>query len=212
VQLAAYHLGPAFGYYLPHPADLLIGLGREKEVEPIAAWLEEKGTLGDDALALALGARVRGLLAAATGDLDRAACELEAAVEHHRRVEVPFERARTLLVLGSVRRHAKRKRSAREALEEALAIFEELGAAPWVERTRAELSSIAGRPSATGELTPTEERVARLAAAGRTNREIAQTLFLSVRTIEAHLSHAYRKLGVRSRTELVLVLGPPPTA
>ena len=64
---------------------------------------------------------------------------------------------------------------------------------------------------ATGELTPTEERVARLAASGRTNREIAQTLFLSVRTVETHLSHAYRKLGVRSRTELAPVLEAPRT-
>jgi DNA-binding NarL/FixJ family response regulator len=96
-------------------------------------------------------------------------------------------------------------------LEAALGIFERLGAAPWVERARAELATIGGRPAATGRLTPTEERVARLAAAGQTNREIGETLFLSVRTVETHLSHTYHKLGVRSRTELALALEPAET-
>jgi len=105
-----------------------------------------------------------------------------------------------------VRRRAGRKRAARDALGEGLEIFERLGAALWAEKARAELSAIGGRTAATGELTPMETRVARLAAAGRTNREIAETLYLSVRTVETHLSHAYRKLDVRSRTELTLAL------
>jgi DNA-binding NarL/FixJ family response regulator len=127
-------------------------------------------------------------------------------VKHHERLPDPFELARTLLVQGTIRRRAKQKRPAREALDAALEIFERLGAIPWAESTRAELDAIGGRPAPTGELTPTEERVARLAAAGRTNREIAEALFLSVRTVEGHLSHAYHKLGVRSRTELATVI------
>jgi DNA-binding NarL/FixJ family response regulator len=110
-----------------------------------------------------------------------------------------------------IRRHAKQKRAAREALQEALAVFERLGARLWAERARAELSSIGGRPPVSGALTPMEQRVARLAAAGRTNREIGETLFLSVRTVETHLSHAYHKLGVRSRTELGFALDTSPT-
>jgi len=123
---------------------------------------------------------------------------------------MPFERGRTLLVLGSVHRRATRKRAAREALTEPLQVFEHLGAVLWADKARVELGSIGGRAATAGELTPMENRVAHLAAAGRTNREIAETLFLSVRTVETHLTHVYRKLGVRSRTELALALTDEP--
>jgi DNA-binding CsgD family transcriptional regulator len=112
-----------------------------------------------------------------------------------------FERARTLLCLGIVRRQAQQKRPARQALEEALAIFAELGARLWAEKARGELRRISGRRPAEVELTETERRVAELAARDRTNKEIAAELFMGVSTVEAHLSHVYRKLGVR-RAEL----------
>ena len=123
-------------------------------------------------------------------------------MKEHERFLDPFELGRTLLAVGGLRRRTKQKRPAREALERAGEIFERLGAVPWMMRVRTELSAIGGRPAATGDLTHTEERVARLAAAGRTNREIGASLFVSPRTVETHLSHVYRKLGVRSRTEL----------
>ena len=120
----------------------------------------------------------------------------------------PFERGRTLLCLGSARRQAKQKRLAREALEQALAIFEDLGARLWAEKARSELERISGRrPSE--ELTETEERVARLAAEGRMSKEIAAALFMSVHTVEAHLTHVYRKLGIRSRGQLANRLPKP---
>jgi DNA-binding NarL/FixJ family response regulator len=100
-----------------------------------------------------------------------------------------------------VRRQAKQKRLAREALEQALSIFEELGAPLWADKTRTELRRISGR-RAESELTESEQRVAALAAEGRSNKEIAAALFTSVRTVESHLSDIYRKLGVRSRGEL----------
>ena len=117
-------------------------------------------------------------------------------------MQYPLERARTLLALGSVHRQAKHKRLAREALDRALAIFEELGAPLWAEKARAELRRISGRRPASDELSETEQRVAALAAEGRSNKQIAAELYVSVRTVEAHLSHIYRKLGVRSRAEL----------
>jgi DNA-binding CsgD family transcriptional regulator len=72
---------------------------------------------------------------------------------------------------------------------------------------------VSGRPTATAELTRTEEQVARLAAAGRTNREIAEELFVTVRTAESHLSRIYHKLGIRGRTELAarFAASDPPT-
>ena len=197
---------PGLAMFVPDGAETLIRLGRLEDAEPLVAWLEERGRTLDRPRALATGARCRGLLLAAAGDLTGALASLEEAVRHHERLPDPFELARTLLVLGQVRRRAKQKRPAREALDAALEIFERLGATPWAESARAELAAIGGRPAPTGELTPTEERVARLAAAGRTNREVAESLFLSVRTVEGHLSHAYHKLGVRSRTELATVI------
>ena len=107
-----------------------------------------------------------------------------------------------------MRRQAQQKKAAREALEQALAIFEELGARLWAEKARAELRRISGRRDASDELTETERRVAELAAHGRTNKEIAAQLFMGVSTVEAHLSHVYRKLGVRSRTDLATRLLP----
>ena len=93
----------------------------------------------------------------------------------------------------------KRRREARATLEEALAVFERIGAALWAERARAELKRISGRAATPGALTPAEERVAALVAEGKTNREVAAALFLSDRTVEGHLSHIFGKLGIRHR-------------
>jgi DNA-binding NarL/FixJ family response regulator len=125
---------------------------------------------------------------------------------------MPFERARTLLVLGSTQRRALRKRAARESLQEALAVFEQLGAALWAERARKELWRIGGRAPSAGALTPAEQRVAELVAEGHTNREVATALFLTDRTVEGHLSRIYAKLGVRSRAELARRFAPRESA
>jgi DNA-binding CsgD family transcriptional regulator len=99
------------------------------------------------------------------------------------------------------RRRTRQKRAAREAIEAARAGFEELGAAGWAERAGRELGTIGGRVRIEG-LTPAERRVAELVARGRTNSEVAATLFLAERTVATHLTRVYAKLGVRSRTEL----------
>jgi DNA-binding CsgD family transcriptional regulator len=101
-----------------------------------------------------------------------------------------------------VLRRAKQKRAARDTLQQAREVFDGLGARLWTARADAALSRIGGRPSATGALTPTEHRVAELVAQGLTNAEVAATLFLSAKTVAAHLTHVYVKLGLRSRGEL----------
>ena len=176
-------------------------------VEPSAhgwpsAWPEPE-IHGARALAAAT-ARCRGLLAAGNGDLVSAEEALEEAADGYGTASIDYEVGRTLLVLGSVRRRRKLKRLAREALGLALDHFEGLGNESWAERATEELARISGRRPSEGHLTPVEHRVARLAAAGRTNREIADVLFMSVRTVEGHLSHIYAKLGIRSRIDLAL--------
>jgi len=114
----------------------------------------------------------------------------------------PFERARTLLALGTVQRQAQHKRAARETLERAGEIFERLGARLWSEKTRAELRRIGGRTASADRLSETERRIVELVVAGRRNREVAVELSLSPNTVAWNLSKVYRKLGVTSRTEL----------
>ena len=188
--------------FVPDEIEALIALGRLDEAEERLGWLEERGRALDRASALAAGWRCRGLLAAATNDGEGALGAFERALTQHARAPMPFERARTLLALGAAQRRAKRKRDARATLDEAVLVFEELGAALWAEKARAELGRIGGRAASHGELTPTERRVAELVAQGRTNKEVAGALFVSARTVEFHLSHVYRKLGLRSRAEL----------
>ena len=145
--------------------------------------------------------RSRGLIAAAEGDVDRAALLLQQAVAQHEAVGDPYGQARALLALGIVRRRARQKRAARDAILAALDGFERLGALTWIEKARRELGRIGGRSREEG-LTAAERRVAVLVAEGRTNREVAAALFLGERTVASHLTHIYAKLGVRSRTEL----------
>ena len=188
--------------FVPDEIEALIALGRLDEAEERLGWLDERGRALDRASALAAGLRCRGLLAAATNDGEGALEAFEQALAQHARVPMPFDRARTLLALGGALRRAKRKRDARATLDEAAQVFEKLGATLWARKARAELGRIGGRAASHGELTPTERRVAELVAEGRTNKEVAGTLFVSARTVEFHLSHVYRKLGLRSRAEL----------
>jgi DNA-binding CsgD family transcriptional regulator len=126
---------------------------------------------------------------------------LTTATQLHARTEQPFDAARTELVFGDVRRRAKQKRLAREALERAVHAFDHLGAPLWAEHARRSLARISGRSAPRG-LTPTERQVADLVVAGRTNREVAEALFMSVRTVESNLSRVYAKLGITSRRQL----------
>ena len=180
----------------------MAGLGDLDRAERLLRRFEGQGRATGRAWTLATAARCRGLLLAARGDVEGAVQALDQAIGHHQDLAMPFELGRTLLVMGQVQRRAKRKRAAKEHLERALEIFESLPAPPWADRARAELSRLGLRPPAPLALTATEERIAALAASGHTNRQVAQALFVSPKTVEANLARIYRKLGISSRAEL----------
>jgi DNA-binding CsgD family transcriptional regulator len=139
----------------------------------------------------------------------------EAVRRHSESPGRPFEQARTELLFGEHLRRERRRTEARTHLHTALRLFDELSAAPWSDRTRAELRAAgdvqatarATAPDPADRLTPQELQVVRLAAEGTSSREIAAQLFLSPRTVEYHLYKAYPKLGVTSRRELPAALG-----
>jgi ATP/maltotriose-dependent transcriptional regulator MalT len=182
--------------------EALVGVGRLDEAELIVPLLERRGSAPGGAWPRGLAARCRGLMLAARGDLSAAEEMLEHAVAAHRHLPVPMERARGLLLLGRVQHRRRKRLAARDTLEQALATFEDIGAALWAERTREEIDSIELPSKGPDGLTATEELIARLAASGRTNREVAASMHVSPKTVELHLGRAYRKLGIRSRAEL----------
>ena len=144
---------------------------------------------------------VEACLAAPSGEPERAA-DLLRGVDP---APAPFRRARELLLLGRILRQARRRSEARDALAAARASFEQLGAPTWAAQAEEELGRLGGRSPAGTTLTPSERRVAELVAEGMSNKEVAVRLVVTVRTVEAHLSKIYAKLGVRSRTELASV-------
>jgi DNA-binding CsgD family transcriptional regulator len=151
--------------------------------------------------------RVLGLLHAATGDRAAAEEAFATGLHHASRVDLPFGRAQLALSHGAVQRRAGQRRAAGKRLLEARKILVELGAVPYLERCDRELAACGLEPRRkTGHvqplLTPQELTVAHLVTQGATNREAAAELVLSVKAVEYHLSNIYRKLGIRSRTEL----------
>ena len=180
------------------------GLAREQLeiVQPFAA-------AGPTGVALrTLGLTVRGaaaleLLAAASEELDRSPALLE--------------RAKACLEFGAALRRAGQRGDSREPLRKALDLAGRCGAVPVADRAREELIAAGGRPRRTRingfeALTASELRVARRAARGRTNREIAQELFVTTKAVEKHLASAYRKLDIQGRNDLTGALGTAPAA
>ena len=198
---------PYLRWWRAEHVEALLEVGRIDEASALVdAWETMAEPLGRGRV-LAHALRCRGLIAASRGALSSAVELLERAAMQHAEVGDPFGRARALLALGAVRRRVRQKRTARAALDGALAEFVALGATSWAATARAELARIGGRERISG-LSPSEQRIALCVAEGLTNREIASALFLGERTVAGHLTRIYSKLGVRSRTELALRLHP----
>ncbi|MDX3848358.1 LuxR C-terminal-related transcriptional regulator [Streptomyces europaeiscabiei] len=202
---------------VPFAADLAeahVRAGNAARAAEVVSWLEERVRETGLASAEAAAARVRGLLAGTPQEAE--AC-FGAALKAHHRTTGPFDWARTLLCEAEVLRRYRRPGAARAPLASALACFERLGAVPWARRAASELAAAGGMSStarstaggmggALNQLTPQEFQVSRAIARGLNNTEAAASLFVSRKTVEAHLTRIYRKLRVRSRTDLTRLL------
>jgi len=205
-ELCDWRTNPAYAQTLSLQAQALAGLGRREEaLEVLGRELEAaegwgaSGTIGRVL-------RVRGEILREEGIAD-----LERAVELLETSPMQLELARALAALGSTLRHARKPTDAREPLRRALEIAEVCSAAGLAAHVRSELHATGARPrtsalSGPGALTPSERRVADLAAEGQTNKAIAQALFVTPKTVEVHLSNAYRKLDISGRRELAAAL------
>jgi DNA-binding CsgD family transcriptional regulator len=180
-------------------ADAALQVGALDEVETAIGHLRRQGAAGRPEAAIA-AARCQALLTAARGDTDTAVTQLRDIVERPG-LECPFEAARSQLALGQTYRRARQKGRSYQTLTAAANAFDELGVPRWAERARDEASRVGLRFS-TNDLTETERRIAELVGSGHSNQETAAELFISAKTVEANLTRIYRKLSVRSRTEL----------
>jgi len=192
--------------YEPDLVEALHAAGRDEEARMAAELLQLRAEHVRSPWGLATAARCRGLLAG-KGEFE---VEFQAALALHNRVPSRFELARTQLGYGERLRRLRRRTEAQEQLSAALSTFEQFAAQPWAIRARQELRAAGfltrpqrGRSSAE-KLTPQELRVALIVAEGASVREAAMQLFLSPKTIDAHLSRAYQKLGVHNRAQLAM--------
>jgi DNA-binding CsgD family transcriptional regulator len=190
--------------YLPDLVEALIRVGRPEDAAARAGTYCRAMATETNPAEDALSCRLRALVAERDED---ATSMFEAAIAAHRKAAGTFALARTQLLFGERLRRAGHRRGAREQLRAAARTFAEYRASPWRERAEAELAAtgLARRPmraAVSEELTPQELRVALLVADGLTNREAAEQMYLSVKTIEFHLGRVYQKYGVRSRMQL----------
>jgi DNA-binding CsgD family transcriptional regulator len=194
----------------PELVEALVESGELDEATRVASRLRELAERQAHPWGLATAQRCESLarLSAASYD-ERGAAGLDAAAAAYSERGLRFDQARSLLSLGRAQRRFKKWGVARRSLEHAASVFDAIGSPGWAEQARSELSRVgARRPVASGELTESEQRAAELAASGMSNKEIARELFVTVHTVEVHLSRAYAKLGVSSRRQLAARLTP----
>jgi DNA-binding CsgD family transcriptional regulator len=188
-----------------HLAEALLLLGETDEARVLAVEHLDLARAWGAAGPLARALRVHGIT---HGDEE----SLRQAVEASRGSGARLELALSLVELGAAERRGNRRTAARELLEEGVAVAHDCGARGLEDRALAELLATGARPrrapaSGRDALTPSELRVAEMAAGGQTNREVAQRLFVTQKTVEAHLARAFRKLGIESRAQLPSALG-----
>jgi len=193
---------PGWQPVLPDVVETLVGLGRLDEAEAVLQQLETQAAALRHRWAAPAALRCRALLLLARERSDDAADAAERAAGEFEELGFPLDRARALLAAGAAKRRAGQRRRAADSLQCAIEILSVLGAPLWLERAEDELRRASPRPRRDRELTSAERGVAALVAKGQTNREVAAQLFTTVATVEAHLTRIYRKLGVRSRTQL----------
>jgi DNA-binding CsgD family transcriptional regulator len=205
---------PGYARFHGDYVEALVAIGDTARATSVIDRIEIRAVRTQRVSALAAVHRGRALVAAHEGDRDDAFAAARQAVATLVGTPLAYERARAMLTLGIVARRFKERAVAREALSEALGQFEQMGAASLAERARRELDRVGGRvgagPTDLSALTATEASVAELAAAGRTTRQIADSLFISTKTVEANLTRIYRKLGLANRAQLANHLATPP--
>lgn len=199
-QLLQLGLHPTTQIVAPEVAEALIAVG---ELDEAGAFLAELERRMRGPVTVARTARCLGALAAAHGNLDAAVARLTEALRLQDLLSPqPLERGRTLLVLGAVQRRRKQRSVARATLAEAAGIFERISAPLWAARARVELARVSGRAPGPEQLHRHRAASSRAGGPGKSNREVAAELFVTVRAVESTLTKTYAKLGVRSRTEL----------
>jgi len=208
VQEALHAREPAGDRFASDYAEAVICLGDLTRAEKLVSWLEQRAAALPRPWIDTVSARNRGLLNAAKGDLIAAEADFERALTALQRLDMPSELGRTLIAAGRVCRRSRQRRRARECFAEAVRVLGACGAAAWESVARLELDRTTGRGHGPSEITASERTVCELAMTGLRNAEIAAQLLLSPKTVEANLSRAYRKLGIRSRTELASALAP----
>jgi DNA-binding CsgD family transcriptional regulator len=198
---------PAAFWWRPLQAWALIRTGELDEAETVVADFESRASERDQPDALMLAVWLRGLLGLATGDTEQAEQALRAGRMASTTLSLPFHRALLDLEHGRCLARMQRRGAAIDAIRAAHEVFSRLQALPFIRASELELAAVGLRLGAVGDpdlpgLTAQELRVARLVASGMSNRETANRLYLSPKTVEYHLAHAFTKLGVHSRHQL----------
>ena len=185
----------------PNHVEALLAVGEREQARAVLERLERRARAWPRLWTAVTLPRARALLLAEEGDRDAALDALDAVPEAEA-ARLPHDQGRALLLRGRLLRRANRKLDAADALRRALALFDRLGAPEWAAQARDELDRVGLRRRSPDELTASEQRIAELAAAGLTNKQVAEAAFVSPKTVEANLGRVYRKLGIRSRAEL----------
>jgi DNA-binding CsgD family transcriptional regulator len=197
--------------YLPWRSDAALAhlaLGEPESAARLAGEEVELAKAFGASRALGVAKRTAGVVAGG----ERGASLLREAIDDLDHAGAPLERARALADLGALLRRRNRRIEARELLREALDAAHQAGARPIADHAETELRATGARPRRAvlrglDSLTASERRIAEFASQGLSNREIAQTLFVTARTVEGHLTSVFRKLQVESRDQLAAELG-----